>query len=229
MPQTYEPGWATRFAHDIVPLLRDRRYFRLDGKPMLLIYRIRHIPESDDAMRELRATLSDAGVPEVHLAGGWVSFPEDDELPADPTVLGLDAYFEFPPHMLASQPLRRLPLDLSERFAGLLYDYNDTVTATLAKLDDSVEGRRHRGVMLGWDNTARRGPSAHIWHGATPTNFRRWLRGTVMHERLQEGERVVFVNAWNEWAEGTYIEPDCDFGCGWLEAVASAACLDPTA
>jgi lipopolysaccharide biosynthesis protein/GT2 family glycosyltransferase len=226
LPQTYQPGWATRFAHDIMPLLRDRRYLRLDDKPMLLIYRIMHIPQPDKAIRELRATLAEAGIPRVHLAGGWVSFPDDDELPADPAALGLDAYFEFPPHMLTSQPLRRLPLDLSRSFAGLLYDYNETATAALAKLDDPVEGRRHRGVMVGWDNTPRRGAHSHIWHGATPANFRRWLRGTFMHESLQDGEHAIFINAWNEWAEGTYIEPDCDFGCGWLEAVASATGLD---
>ena len=80
--------------------------------------------------------------------------------------------------------------------------------------------------MLGWDNTARTQTRAHVWHGATPANFRRWLRGVVLRERESDGERVVFVNAWNEWAEGTYLEPDRDFSRGWLEAVASAANAD---
>jgi hypothetical protein len=102
MTQTYQPGWVIRFVHDIAPLLRDRRYFRLNGKPMLLIYRIGHIPDAGTAVRELRVALSKAGIPDVHLAAGWVAFPDDArELPADPSVLGLDAYFEFPPHMLA--------------------------------------------------------------------------------------------------------------------------------
>jgi lipopolysaccharide biosynthesis protein len=222
LPQTYQPGWVTRFARDIVPLLNDCRYFRLDGKPMLLIYRVGHIPEPATAMQQLRVALLEEGIPDIHLAAGWVSFPREHELPPDPRTLGLDAYFEFPPHMLPPRPLRPFPSDLSEEFAGLLYDYNKTVTAAIEKLDEPIEGRRHRCVMLGWDNTARRGARAHIWQGATPANFRRWLRGTVMHESYQGGERVVFVNAWNEWAEGTYLEPDAEFGCGWLEAVASA-------
>jgi lipopolysaccharide biosynthesis protein len=222
LPQTYDTNWATRFAEDIAPLLRDKRYFCLDRRPMLLIYRIGNIPEAGDAMRQLRAALSQRGLPEVHLAAAWVWFPEDDELPADPSALGLDAYFEFPPHMLLSQPARPLPSGLTDKFEGDVYDYDRTVTTTLATLDEKLAGRRHRCVMVGWDNTARTGERAHIFHGATPANFRRWLRGTVAHERRQAGERVVFINAWNEWAEGTYLEPDREFGRGWLEAVASA-------
>lgn len=221
LPQTYEHGWTTRFAREVAPLLHDRRYFRLDGKPMLLIYRIGHIPEAAAAMLELRNRLSEEGIPEVHLAAAWVTFPDDAELPADPSALGLDAYFEFPPHRTLRQPPHPLPSGIPEELGGL-YDYNYTVTAALSHLNDPHEGRRHRGVMAGWDNTARMGPRAHVFHGATPTNFRRWLHGTVVHERQQGGERVVFVNAWNEWAEGTYLEPDRDFGRGWLEAVSSA-------
>jgi len=81
-------------------------------------------------------------------------------------------------------------------------------------------------VMAGWDNTARTEGRANVFHGATPANFRRWLRGTALHEDQQDGDRVVFVNAWNEWAEGAYLEPDRDFGRGWLEAVASATDLE---
>jgi hypothetical protein len=221
LPQTYEPGWARRFAHDVAPLLRDRRYFRLSGKPMLLIYRAGHIPDCAAAIRELRNAFADEGIPDIHLAAAWATFPEDAELPDEPSALGLDAYFEFPPHRTSRQPPRPIPSDLPAKLGGL-YDYNHTVSAALADLDDGHGERRHKGVMAGWDNTPRRGEHAHIFHGATPANFRRWLRGTILHGRRQGGERVVFINAWNEWGEGTYLEPDQEFGRGWLEAVASA-------
>src|SRR5262249_43279294 len=159
--------------------LRDRRYFRLDGQPMLLIYRIAHIPEVAGAICQLRAALDEEGIPELHIAAAWVQFPGEDELPADPASLGLDAYFEFSPHMIPMIPLRPLPSDLSAEFRGALWDYNRIVSAALAKLSGPVTGRRHRSVMAGWDNTARRGLYANVFHGATPTNFRRWLRGTI--------------------------------------------------
>jgi len=222
LSQTYEPGWERRFAIDIAPLLRDPRYLRLNGKPMLLIYRIAHIPDSSAAVTAVRQALSEQGVPEIHLAAAWASFPDDKDnaLPEDPDALGLDAYFEFPPHMSERRPLWPLPPDLPEELR--LYDYNSVVSTALVHLDETDAGRRHKGVMAGWDNTPRRKDRGHTFHGATPANFRRWLRGVVGHERNLGGERVVFVNAWNEWAEGTYLEPDQDFGRGWLEAVASA-------
>jgi lipopolysaccharide biosynthesis protein len=228
LPQSYESGWTTRFAYDIAPLLHNRRYFRLGSKPMLLIYRIGHIPEPATAIREIRVALRKLGIPEVHIAAAWVSFTGDDELPADPSVFGLDAYFEFPPHMVAARPLRPVPPGLPKGFQGMLFDYNRTVTAALEKLNEPVVGGRHRCVMAGFDNTPRKPVSCHIYHGATPTNFRRWLRGTILHERRQMGERVIFVNAWNEWAEGTCLEPDRDFGHGWLEAVASSGHIGRT-
>jgi len=218
LPQTYEAGWATRFACDVAKLMLDQRYFRFNGVPVLLIYRVAHIPEVKKAMHEIRTALSEYGIPKVHLAATWVQFPGDAKLPENPGEWGLDAYFEFPPLMVRMEPLRTLP-----DFAATLLDYNSIVTAALARLDEPVIGRRHRGVMAGWDNTARRRTHANVFHGATPTNFRRWMRGVITHESRQPGERLVFINAWNEWAEGTYLEPDRDFGHGWLEAVASAA------
>jgi Glycosyltransferase WbsX len=106
------------------------------------------------------------------LAAAWAKHPEDDIMPADPSVFGLDAYFEFPPHLIPSQPLRPVPSDISPDLTGRLYDYNRTVTAALGALHDPVAGRRHRGVMAGWDNTARMEARAHVFHGATPANFR---------------------------------------------------------
>ncbi len=222
LPQDYEAGWAVRFARDIAPILRDQRYFRLDGKPMLLIYRIGLIPEITSAVAQLRRELKAAQVSDVYLVACRACFPGDRALPEDPATLGFDAYCEFPPHEAPWQVIEQLPVEIDDRFHGCLCDYNRTVQAILERLEDTVTGVRHRGVMMGWDNTARRKDTPVIFTGATPTSFRRWLRRIVLSERRRGGERVVFVNAWNEWAEGTYLEPDRDFGHGWLEAVASA-------
>jgi hypothetical protein len=80
----------------------------------------------------------------------------------------------------------------------------------------------HPGVMPGWDNTARRGTAAYVFHGANPVTFRRWLaRATASAGRQRLP--LVFVNAWNEWAEGAVLEPNLQSGGGYLGAVVDAA------
>lgn len=80
-----------------------------------------------------------------------------------------------------------------------------------------------RVTMAGWDNTARHGPNATIFHGASPEAFEEWFRALVtVARRRPPRQRLVFVNAWNEWAEGAHLEPDTRFGTGYLEATRRA-------
>jgi hypothetical protein len=82
-------------------------------------------------------------------------------------------------------------------------------------------GRVHPGLMLGWDNSARHPTRGTIVHGVTVSDFKRWLEHCIARARCNpRGERFVFINAWNEWAEGTYLEPDMRFGYAFLAACA---------
>lgn len=226
MPQDYSPGWQRCFAADVAKIMHDPRYLRLNGKPMLAIYRVAHVPETKEAIARLRSAFKAEGIPEVHLIAGWLRLGHDEALPIDARDLGLDAYFEFPPHEIPAQPME-ISADQAPGLTAHIYDYRATVDAVLDQLAATPSGFRYRGVMMGWDNTARRGANSFAFHGATPANFRRWLRAALLAARSEarEPETAVFINAWNEWAEGTYLEPDRDFGTGWLEAVASATSL----
>src|SRR5262249_39066451 len=80
-------------------------------------------------------------------------------------------------------------------------------------------------VCPSWDNQSRRPGSGTVWGGSSPNRFREWVRN-ALHEtvsRFKDGsERLIFVNAWNEWAEGTYLEPDRRYGYAYLQAVRDA-------
>ncbi len=82
----------------------------------------------------------------------------------------------------------------------------------------------YRGAMPSWDNTARRGPHSHIIVNSSPARYRLWLRKIVLQTlvRAEVQEPLVFLNAWNEWAEGNHLEPDQRYGHKWLEATLAA-------
>ncbi len=131
----------------------------------------------------------------------------------------LDGFVRFPPLTgIGLQSVKGLA-GLPARHAGDVYSYDAAVNS--ADLATTAPGglRIHPGVMPGWDNTPRRRESAYVFHGANPLSFRRWLARASSAAVSGGGEPLLFVNAWNEWAEGAHLEPDARSGRANLEAV----------
>lgn len=216
--QAYSPDSSWRFIHDVIPILRDRRYIRYEGKPVLLVYRATALPDVQQTLAMWREECRKQGLGEIHLCA--VRFHDVVDVQA----LGFDAGVDFPPHHVhVESVVDRVP-GLDPRFEGWIYDYGAVVDHSLARFGQGYRRPGHRGVMLAWDNTPRRGRMAHIAHGATPAAYRRWLQGTLEQELAcnPAPESLVFINAWNEWGEGATLEPDHYFGHGFLEATAEA-------
>jgi hypothetical protein len=104
-------------------------------------------------------------------------------------------------------------------FTGDIYSYDAAIDGADLRTTGIGGLRVHPGVMPGWDNTPRRGSAAYAFHGGNPVSFRRWLSRAADAAAAAGGDQLVFVNAWNEWAEGAYLEPDTRFGRANLEAV----------
>lgn len=220
MPQSYSEDSGIRFIRDVIPILKDPRYIRYQGRPVLVIYRAKEIPNLSDTVEIWRRECVRSGVGQIHLcAVHFWDIADPDEL----LKLGFDAVVEFPPHHLQVKNISRRIKGLDPRFKGLIYDYSAAMRQSLA-LQSKGRLNVHRGVMLGWDNTARRGLQAHIAYGATPELYRQWLSSVLQQqrERRDGDESLIFINAWNEWSEGATLEPDQFFGLGYLEATRSA-------
>jgi len=82
-------------------------------------------------------------------------------------------------------------------------------------------------VFTSWDNTARRQHDGHIFINSTPKAYKDWLAKTVKHttNNMPENKRFIFINAWNEWAEGAHLEPDRRNGYSFLQATLDAIAL----
>ncbi|HWW60587.1 MAG TPA: glycoside hydrolase family 99-like domain-containing protein, partial [Thermoanaerobaculia bacterium] len=215
MQQAYSPELDRTFLEDLVPLLSDPRYIRVDGKPMLIVYRASDLPEPWATTRRWREVARVHGIPDLHLvAARTLSL-------GDPRPLGFDAAVEFPPHGRDLFDMRVSKPGIDPKFEGNFAEYKTVVERRIA--DPAVPYRLYRTAMPGWDNTARLGMRATLFHGATPELYETWMRALVEQARLTDrAHRYVFVNGWNEWAEGAHLEPDQKFGMGWLEATARA-------
>ena len=101
-------------------------------------------------------------------------------------------------------------------------NYRALMLGMLAKPEPTF--KRFRCVTPMWDNTARRRTGARVYIGSTPELYKAWLaevaRQTI--NKFPTEERIVFLNAWNEWAEGCHLEPDLKWGRQYLEATKAA-------
>ncbi len=206
-----------KFIHDVIPILKDPRYIRVNGKPILIVYRLPLLPDPLKTANLWRKICRDEGLGEIYLCA-VESFGY-----SNPNKDGFDAAVQFPPHDVRVLASSNNEIDgLSEDYTGVLYDYDEVVFNELNR--EIPNYKRFRGVMCSWDNTARKKKAGNVFLNATPESYELWLRGVVDYTRnsLPAGERLVFINAWNEWAEGTHLEPDLKFGHGFLEATQRA-------
>jgi hypothetical protein len=213
--QRYSTGFAERFIRDAMGILTDANYIRVAGAPLLLIYHARQIPDTKkvtDCWR--RIFLQETGL-ELHLT--MVGNRE-----ATPGSLGFDSTVEFAPKLRASilNPAH-LP-GLRRDFEGRLEDYRALVRR--AMLTGPTDCAFFRCVMPGWDDTARRGIRAKILTNGGPEAYQAWLRWAVALSMAERGKQapLVFIFAWNEWAEGAYLEPDQRDGHAFLQATRNA-------
>lgn len=216
MKQEHSPELDERFLHDALPILKDRRYIRIDDAPLLLVYRPLLVPNPKETTAIWRRVAAEAGLPKIHLCAVQ-SFGLED-----PTPLGYDSACQFPPHGFSAPDITDTVEGLHPNFAGKIFDYRSVVTDALGK--PSPAYTCFPGVMTGWDNTARRGLRGNLYTHSSPREYEAWLRGAIVRSEATQPpqQRFVFINAWNEWAEGTHLEPDQKHGYGYLEATASA-------
>ena len=213
--QKYLPDDDLNFIKSLIPFFQDARYIRVDGKPFLIVYRPQHLPDAKRTLTIWRDYCQSVGLGEIHLCAALTHGNEDY------LQYGFDSGVEFPPHNMKSANSNDR-LDFFEPFKGNVFQYATIAGSYLNRM--YANPRVFKTVFPSWDNAARTKERALIVLNGVPENYEFWLSSTIDRVMLVDGDRdqLVFINAWNEWAEGCHLEPDRWFGHGFLQATLNA-------
>jgi len=227
LAQHYSPEDDLAHIRSLIPALTDPRYIRIDGKPLFLVYRASLLPDALATTNRWRAEYHRLTNKELFLCRVGRTL---EDL-TDPRLSGFDAAVEIHPFwQLLGYPLPNGALGKIARRLGLLdrvygghwtYDYRQYVARAL--VEQQADWPTIPGVFTGFDNSARREKGVILLH-STPALYRHWLSEAMRRALAQPvgGASLVFVNAWNEWAEGAHLEPCQKWGRAYLEATLEA-------
>lgn len=235
--QVYSPSDDLAHIRHLIPVFADPRYIKVDNRPIFLVYRANRLPDPLRTTGIWRREAERAGLGGIYLVR-VESFSDET---GDPRLLGFDSALEFQPRWQLLDGLRiyrrkwwhRRRLGTAERgfIRFNVCEYDQLVEAAIGLKLPLYP--RIRGVCPGFDNTARRQSGGVILKGSTPEGYARWLssvvrinRAPLLHDKAEA--QFVFINAWNEWAEGNHLEPCHKWGRAYLEATRDALKQSPS-
>lgn len=211
----------------LAPVMADPRYIKVSGRPVFLIYRPMDLPDPRRTVESWKSEALRLGMGEPYLIAS-----DSHAYCRNLTELGFDAVLQFLPQLHAlgftgtprlKSRLARVARNLSRGVASLSLNTCDYREA-LDKMVREVSWPAHKMIFPAWDNTPRAGKRGVVIVGSSPDRFYQAVlemsRWTI--DNLQQDRRFLFLNAWNEWAEGNHLEPDLAYGRGYLDAVRKA-------
>jgi hypothetical protein len=227
--QTY-PGMDDHERHFrcLASAFADPRYIRVDGKPLLMVFRPKELPDSQRVFDLWRKLSDREGLGGLHV----VAHLDDDEDGWGPLAAGYDAATVAKMKTIFSTrqlPLRQLALRHISRYRITrpffqrrkrpLHVVPYRVVAPRLVVERELPYEYYPCVVPNWDNTPRSGSQGSVLTGSTPALYQRHLQAAVDRvASLTPSRRIVFIKSWNEWAEGNYLEPDQVHGHAYLEA-----------
>ncbi|MEK4366206.1 glycoside hydrolase family 99-like domain-containing protein [Paenibacillus sp. FSL M8-0212] len=212
MAQNYgdREDWEEHFNY-LVKVFKDKRYIRVGGKPLFLIYRPASIPQCEEMIqfwRELALKHGLKGIHFVQTIGGFPTFNRQV----------FDASMEFEPHYtFAHGHMNGIWIQMNIKGQQHIAVNYDKVWSSILERTPHRNGEIvYPGAFVNWDNTPRRGVDGQSTLGSTPEKFGLYLSRQMERARTLYKSEYLFVNAWNEWAEGAYLEPDQNYGYAYL-------------
>lgn len=193
----------------------DERYIKIEGKPVFIIYRPHDLPDSARTVEIFKETALKKGLPEPYMINNSSNLKHFDHR------INFEPQFASLAHaMNDGKALGKLKRNIKLGVVSnelKIYDYKEVKEIFALRIPDY---NFLPCVFVGYDNTARRGKRGVIIHNQNVQDFKASLyRAKKLVQDYPAEEKIVFINAWNEWAEGNHLEPCIKYGHSFLEAV----------
>ncbi len=218
IPQNYggKEEWETHYNY-FRPYFLDERYIKEENRPVLMIYRLRNIPRFNDMIRYWNECARRDG-----FSGIFIISMNRCRENVEKSCL-VNASVDFEPNRTKAELLVEKPILNPKEEGGFLWNRLAMRCIDYRKLNEKMLGKEHakhhfRMAFVDFDDSPRRSMRAVIMKGSSPKRFGKYLKKT-MQLSMQEGNEYVFLNAWNEWGEGNYLEPDIRHRYGYLKQI----------
>jgi lipopolysaccharide biosynthesis protein len=224
--QTYSETDDLNHIRYLIPFLKDPRYIRINNKPVISIYRSTHIPDIDKTINIWRNEASKEDI-ELYICR-FESFREEGEKYLSKEI---NAAIEFQPHnndlFYLYENKKYFGKRIINKISRSLYGHNIIFNHIDYKKYVDFQIKRkfpnykyYPCVTPMWDNASRRKHDFFSFYNISPELFGKWLNNTIdKFIPYSQDENLIFINAWNEWAEGNHLEPDMKWGKRYLEEI----------
>lgn len=232
-----EEDWKAHFLY-LLPYFQDERYIRVNGKPLLVLYRVDLIDDLNQMIDYLKKTAVEYGLTGLEIAYQHPSFDfqgkkDDQKLDYNIMFEPIYAYNQMAlkQKFITLRKIKRKISNFLEKHTNFslnnlnpyglqVLDYDKTWELILSrKVEDA---KLIPGGFVDWDNTPRRGDKGKVYKGASPEKFKKYMSRLIKKAKTEYKKDMIFLTAWNEWGEGSYMEPDERYQYGYLEALREA-------
>lgn len=247
IPQSYggKKEWKEHFDY-LLPFFEDDRYIRIDNKPLMIIYRAEVIDCLNEMLDYWNELANKAGLEGLSYAYQNLTFdlmPKKDDsrfdynIEFEPSYAWYDLnsesglrstiFWKFLRQCkgwIYSKVEKIVGFDLERKLEKkenlIITSYQKAWDKILQRVPSSA--KNVPGAFVAWDNTPRKKMRGQVYEGSTPEVFQINLEKQIQRARDVYKKDMIFMYAWNEWAEGGYLEPDKEHGFGYLEAIKNA-------
>lgn len=215
--------WVNHFNY-MLQFFQDSRYIRIDNKPVLVIYKVESIPNHKELFEFWVNKAKENGLDGLYIVETLNGLQKNEVSTISNAVIQFEPNYTIHHDRPMIDKLKNklkniINVPNKGKFFYRTMDYDITWKRILKRKMKIKNKRVFLGAFIDWDNTARKGENALVFHGATPEKFENYLRQQIIKGKEVYQSDFLFINAWNEWAEGTYLEPDKKNGYGYIKAL----------